>query len=310
MRVYLVIVTFNGVSWIENCINSILHCSIPIKLIVVDNNSTDDTVSFIKENYPNITLLKQSKNLGFGQANNIGLSYALNQGAAYVFLLNQDAYLEKDTIEKLIEVHKKNDNYGILSPIHLNGKGDKLDQNFSHYVNYNANPDFYSDFILKKPLSEVYAVPFVNAAGWLISKKCLETVGGFDPVFFHYGEDDNYCQRLKYHGFKIGIVPQVFLRHDRETRIFKQDQDGEKGTFSKQERSIKLKYANINVEDFDEVKKLIKKSHKAAIKSFLKLRFKASKFYRMEAELLKKIYPEIEKSRLLNKIKGPNYLDL
>jgi GT2 family glycosyltransferase len=238
------------------------------------------------------------------------MSYALKQGADYVFLLNQDAYLEKETIEKLIEVHKKNQNFGILSPIHLNGKGDRLDQNFSHYVNYNANPDFYSDFILKKTLPDVYEVPFVNAAGWLISKNCLETVGGFDPVFFHYGEDDNYCQRVLFHGLKIGIVPQVYLKHDRETRIFKQDQAGEKGTFSKQERALKLKYANINREDFQDIEKLIKKSSKAALKSFIKLRFKASKFYRMEAALLKKITPEIEMSRLLNKTKGPNYLDL
>ena len=305
-KTYIIIATYNAMPWLLKCLES----TKPYTVVVVDNNSTDETVNFIKANYPEVTLLQQTKNLGFGQANNIGMSYALKQGADYVFLLNQDAYLEKDTIAKLVEVHKKNQNFGILSPIHLNGKGDRLDQNFSHYVNYNANPDFYSDFILKKTLPDVYEVPFVNAAGWLISKNCLETVGGFDPVFFHYGEDDNYCQRVLFHGLKIGVVPQVFLKHDRETRIFKQDQAGEKGNFSKQERALKLKYANINREDFQDIEKLIKKSSKAALKSFIKLRFKASKFYRMEAALLKKITPEIEMSRLLNKTKGPNYLDL
>lgn len=305
-KIYIVIATYNAMSWLSKCLES----TKPYDVVVVDNNSSDNTVNFIKENYPEITLLPQNENLGFGAANNIGMTYALKQGADYVFLLNQDAYLEKDTIEKLIEVHKKNDNFGILSPIHLNGKGDRLDQNFSHYVNYKANSDFYSDFVLKKPLTKVYEVPFVNAAGWLISRNCLETVGGFDPVFFHYGEDDNYCQRVLFHRLKIGVVPQVFLKHDRESRIFKQDHDGEKGIFSKQERAIKMKYANINNEDFSEVKTLMKKSNKAAIKSFLKLRFKASEFYRMEAALLMKITPEIEKSRLLNKIKGPTYLDL
>lgn len=306
VKLYIIITTYNAMPWLTKCLES----TKPYAVIVVDNNSTDETINFIKVNYPEIILLPQTKNLGFGQANNIGITYALKQGADYVFLLNQDAYLENDTIEKLIEVHKKDENFGILSPIHLNGTGDRLDRNFSHYVNYNANPDFYSDFILKKPLLDVYDVPFVNAAGWLITKNCLETVGGFDPVFFHYGEDDNYCQRVLFHGLKIGVVPQVFLKHDRETRIFKQDQDGENGIFSKQERAIKLKYANINTEDLNEFNILIKKSNKAALKSFIKLRFKASKFYRMEAELLKKISPEIEESRLLNKTKGPNYLDL
>jgi GT2 family glycosyltransferase len=292
--------------WLSKCLES----TIPYRVVVVDNNSTDDTVSFINANYPEIALLPQTKNLGFGQANNIGISYALKQGADYLFLLNQDAYLEKDTIEKLVAVYKKNDNFGILSPIHLNGKGDRLDKNFSHYVNYHANPNFYSDFILNKQLPEVYEVPFVNAAGWLLSKKCLETVGGFDPVFFHYGEDDNYCQRVLFHGLKIGVTPQTFLKHDRETRVFKQNQNSENVTLRNQERAIKVKYANINTEDFSKYNILIKKSNLAAIKSFLRFRFKAIRFYRMEAALLKRIYPEIEKSRLLNKTKGPHYLDL
>jgi GT2 family glycosyltransferase len=159
-------------------------------------------------------------------------------------------------------------------------------------------------------LPEVYEVPFVNAAGWLLSKKCLETVGGFDPVFFHYGEDDNYCQRVLFHGLKIGVTPQTFLKHDRETRVFKQNQNSENVTLRNQERAIKVKYANINTEDFSKYNILIKKSNLAAIKSFLRFRFKAIRFYRMEAALLKRIYPEIEKSRLLNKTKGPHYLDL
>lgn len=305
-KTFVIIATYNAMPWLSKCLES----TKPFNVVVVDNNSTDETVKFVKENYPSITILPQKENLGFGQANNIGMSYALKQGVDFVFLLNQDAYLESNTIEKLIEVHKKSDNFGVLSPIHLNGKGDRLDQNFSNYLNYGANPDFYSDFVLKKPLPTVYEVPFVNAAGWLISKDCLEAVGGFDPLFFHYGEDDNYCQRLKYHCFKIGVVPHVVIKHDRETRVFKQDQDGEKRTFSKQERAIKLKYANINTDDISEVKNRIKKNHKAAIKSFIKLRFKACKFYRMEAAMLKKIYPAIEKSRLLNIVEGSTYLDL
>lgn len=292
--------------WLSECLEN----TKPYNVVVVDNKSSDETVNFIKVNYPEVTLLQQTKNLGFGQANNIGISYALKQGADYVFLLNQDAYLEKDTIEKLIAVHKKDDNFGILSPIHLNGTGDRLDKNFSHYVNYHANPNFYSDFILKKTLPIVYEVPFVNAAGWLISKKCLETVGGFDSVFFHYGEDDNYCQRVSFHGFKIGVAPQVFLKHDRETRVFKQNQNGENVTLLNQERAIKVKYANINTEDFSKYNILIKKSNLAVIKSFLRFRFKAIKYYRKESALLKKVYSEIEKSRLLNKTKGPHYLDL
>jgi GT2 family glycosyltransferase len=89
---------------------------------VVDNNSADDTVNFIKANYPEVTLLEQNKNLGFGKANNIGISLAMKNEADYVFLLNQDAWVQPDTIEKLVSAHQREPQFGILSPMHLNGK--------------------------------------------------------------------------------------------------------------------------------------------------------------------------------------------
>lgn len=305
-NIFIIIVTYNGKKWIQKC----LKTTKPIPVIVVDNNSQDGTVELIKSKFPEVVLLEQNGNLGFGQANNIGITYALKQSADYVFLLNQDAYLELGSLKSLIDVQKRNSHYGILSPLHHNGKGDRLDENFSNYMCFNANPNFYSDFVLNKKKKEIYEVPFVNAAGWLISRSCLETVGGFDPIFFHYGEDDNYCQRLKFHGFKIGVVPQVHLKHDRENRKIKPATFENNEYFKKYERKAKLKYADINSEDFQEVEKLIKKRQKSAIKSFIKLRFKAGKFYRREAQLLKRIYPEILKSRELNKTKGSTYLNL
>ena len=92
--------------------------------------------------------IQQTNNLGFGKANNIGIKKALDLGVDYVFLLNQDAYLVGDTIKDLIMIHQSNLDYGILSPIHLNGKGNKLDRNFSYYLSYDKNKHFYSDFIL------------------------------------------------------------------------------------------------------------------------------------------------------------------
>ena len=132
-KTYIIITTCNAMCWLSECLGS---CGTN-NVIVVDNNSTDKTVNFIQENYPSIKLIQQPKNLGFGRANNIGIAYALKRGAEYVFLLNQDAYLELNTIEKLIEVHKENQEYGIVSPIHLNGNGEKLDLNFSYFIKEN-----------------------------------------------------------------------------------------------------------------------------------------------------------------------------
>src|SRR5690606_2852196 len=167
--VTIIVVTYNGMSWINKCLGSCTN----YQVIVVDNASTDDTVSFIETHYLQVSLLKQTKNLGFGQANNIGIRYALDQGAEHVFLLNQDAYLVEDALEQLLRFQQNHADYGILSPIHLTGNQQKLDANFSNYMLKEKTGQFYSDFVLGNALAPVYEIPFVNAAAWLVSKTCL-----------------------------------------------------------------------------------------------------------------------------------------
>lgn len=211
----IIIVTYNGKKWIYKCLESLKICGIKEQsIIVIDNASTDNTLDIIKQEFSNVKLIASNKNLGFGKANNIGLKYALDLKADYVFLLNQDAYIIDETIQKLIVTHTKNPEYGIISPIHLS-KETKLDRNFKKYITSDFNESIVSDFILGKQTKEIYDVDFINAAAWLIPKSTLEKVGGFMPVFNHYGEDDNFIQRCKYHNIKIGLAPNTYIIHDR-----------------------------------------------------------------------------------------------
>lgn len=216
-KVFIIVVTYNAVTWIDRCFGSLKNTSIPLKIIAVDNNSADNTPEILRFNYPEVELLQLKKNLGFGKANNIGIRKALNQGADYIFLLNQDAWTDPKTIEGLIRLHASHPGFGIFSPIHLNGSGDALDYRFSLTCNETNCPGFVSDLYLKKN-KDVYEITFANAAFWLISKECITKAGLFDPIFPHYGEDTDYVNRIKYHGFKIGIVPGYFGFHDREKR--------------------------------------------------------------------------------------------
>lgn len=215
-KIFVIVVTFNGMQWIENCLKSISNNSVSSNVIVIDNCSTDGTVEFIKQNFKNVHLLQQNKNLGFGAANNIGLNIALEKGGEYFVLLNQDAYLKENTIELLVEQMESNPEYGILSPVHLNGKGNGMDLLFQTYVTVNNCKDFYSDLFLRKELRNIYDVSFVNAAIWLLSKKTLHNVGGFNPYFFHYAEDNDYINRCQFKKLKIGIVPKSIALHDRD----------------------------------------------------------------------------------------------
>ena len=302
MNVVIIIVTYNGVKWLSKCLDSCGN----IPVIVIDNNSSDATVEIIKENYPKVTLIQLEENKGFGAANNIGIGKALENGAEYFFLLNQDAYLQHNTISRLIECHQQDASYGILSPIHLNGYFSKLDVNFSKYITVNKKLQF--DAIKHAYQQNIYEVPFINAAGWLISKKAIQTIGGFDPIFFHYSEDDNYCQRLAYHQLKIGVVPDVFLAHDREYRETSGAIDTQK-KLQLEERKLKVSLGNINRELQPQLRKFKKKYANNCLKSLIKLNFNAYKYHRKEQKLLSKILPEIKKSRQLNSKKGTHYIN-
>lgn len=216
INTYFVIVTYNAMPWLDKCLGSIDFYR--YKAVVIDNNSKDETVSHIKANFPEVILFEEKENLGFGKANNKGINYALEQGAEYFFLLNQDAWVKPDTIDNLCDAAKKYPEYGILSPIHLSGKGYALDYGFSNYITPVKCKDLYSDIYFINYTKEIYELEFVNAAAWLLTRNCIETVGGFSPSFFHYAEDANYCQRVIFHGLKIGIAPQTIIHHDREQR--------------------------------------------------------------------------------------------
>lgn len=209
--VFIIIVTYNGEKWIEKCLNSV---NSNYRIIVIDNNSTDSTKEIIKRKFQYVQLLELDENIGFGKANNIGIKGALDKAADYVFLLNQDAWVEPSTIELLIKCQIEHHEYGIVSPMHLSGAGDELDKNFASYMNSSITPGLLSD-LYRNRIKSIYTTSYVNAAAWLISKECLEMVGGFDPVFPHYGEDDDYLKRVSYFGLKVGIVPEAKIFHDR-----------------------------------------------------------------------------------------------
>ena len=208
-KIAVVIVTFNGEIWIKKNLNSLFKTNYPIEIIIVDNASTDETIPIIKK-YNAIELIQNKNNLGFGKANNIGIDLALKKGADAIFLLNQDTWIFENTISNLAEVLFENPNLGIVSPLHFSAEESILDENFNTY---------YNRFNKEEDSESLRIVPFVNAAAWLVSKECLSKTGYFDPIFNHYGEDRNYCERVKYHGFKIGVAKKAAICHDRIVKL-------------------------------------------------------------------------------------------
>ena len=217
MLIYVVIVTYNGMHWIDRCLGSLRNSNVGIKTIVIDNSSTDNTKDFIIECYPEVELICSDSNLGFGKANNIGLNRALMDDADFVFLLNQDAWIKPDTIGSLCNFSLLNQDFGVISPVHLTAVGDKFEYKFYEYIQAENCPDLLEDLWFDR-LKGLYEVNFVNAAAWLITKDCLLSCGGFDPIFAHYGEDVDFVQRLQFFNLKIGIAPSVYVHHDSKVK--------------------------------------------------------------------------------------------
>jgi GT2 family glycosyltransferase len=309
--VYVIIVSYNGMKWMEECLNSVLNSSVPVSVIVIDNHSTDGTAGFIKTNFPEVLLVEQKENLGFGKANNIGMSYALNQNADFVFLLNQDAFVDEKTIENLAAISKDSHEYGILSPVQLDYTGKLLEIYFFRFMANDVSRTFYSDFVLKKEPKKVYDIDFIQAAAWLLPINTIKKIGGFDPLFFHYGEDDNYCQRVLFHDLKIGVVPDVFIRHDSEKQVVEDFKLFSERDLNDYKKNICVKYANINkpfiAEMIAEEKKRI---YRVLFLSFLQLNFVKGKGFVKRLKIVNQSAKLINNSRNVNVQINANYLDV
>lgn len=212
-NIFVIIVTFNGEQWLHKNLQALRESNYPVKTIVIDNCSTDNSVAIIKS-YPEIDFIASSSNLGFGKANNIAIQKALDRQADYLFLLNQDAWIFPNTIERLIKVAEHNSTFGIISPVHFSGDAIAIDENFAMF--WSRKMQTISD--------EVDEVPFVNAAAWLVPSQVFKKVGVFESLFSHYGEDRNFTNRTKFHNYKTVVVKNAKICHDRIiTRDFNKD---------------------------------------------------------------------------------------
>lgn len=218
-KVLVIIVTYNAKNWVERCLASLASSTVSNDVFVVDNGSTDGTQAYIKEHYSNVIFHQSKENLGFGKANNLGIKYAIDNNYEFVYLLNQDAWVANDCFERLILASKANPTFGILSPSQLQADMVTLDKNFSYNVRKNAEVSNQYDNLRNGNEEGTVELDYIMAAHWMLTRECILKVGAFSPSFPHYGEDNNYCHRVLYHGLKIGVVPIAKAVHDRQYRV-------------------------------------------------------------------------------------------
>lgn len=216
----IIVVTYNGKRDIERCLASCDAADPDVECMVIDNGSSDGTLDIVRERFPHVGVVESRRNLGFGGANNIGIRYALDKGFDYVYLLNQDAWIESDALQRLIGIAERHPGFGILSPMQMWADGETCDppfasqfsEEFKEIVGAGLTP-------VKKEVYPVKPHGMVQGAHWLLRCEAARKAGIFSPVFFMYGEDNNLCHRMVFHGYSVGIAPSIKAVHNRGGRI-------------------------------------------------------------------------------------------
>lgn len=235
-KVSIIILNWNGIKDTLECLKSVYGLRTTdyrLETIMVDNGSTDvdklkTTAQKLSKAWLQLKLIENNKNLGYAEGNNVGIRRALKDGADFVFILNNDTILDKNTIVDLLRVANKYKNAGILSPKIYFAKGyeyhkDRYKKDDLGRVIWAAGGDIdwsnvYGsnrgvDEVDRGQHDGVCETDFATGAAMFIRREVLEKLGGFDSDYFMYIEDADLCVRAKKLGWKVFYAPPAHLSH-------------------------------------------------------------------------------------------------
>ena len=205
----IVIPTWNLASDTEKCLNDLMNQEYPgIEITVVDNDSKDHTVEMIQKNYPQVHLIRNPTNLGFATACNIGMRHAKARGAEFIFLINNDTEIPANIIGLLVEYagnHQESELFGTcIKPI---PSGERLTKTRTNMY------ALWSNKKNKQSIDRSGPVDLIWGCGMLLRSQLLDVIGYFDPTFFAYDEDRDFCMRTRQAGYEIHLVAEAEVGH-------------------------------------------------------------------------------------------------
>lgn len=218
-RVDFVILNFNRAKETIACLRSIKKIKIQdcnLKILLIDNGSTDNSVKIIQKEFPKLPIIKNQKNPGFAAGVNMGIKKVLKEKTDYVFLLNNDTLINQRALVYLIKVIGEGLKIGIVSPTLKFKKQGKIFYDFGGEINWFLGRTSHQELTtqeFKKIRREKIFPEYVSGCAMLIRKEVFDKIGFFDEDFFLYFEDVDFCLRAKAAGFKIVLVPKAIIFH-------------------------------------------------------------------------------------------------
>jgi GT2 family glycosyltransferase len=214
----VVILNWNGLADTLECLASLRRSDYPdFRAIVVDNGSSDGSPEVIRRMHPEAELIVNGRNAGFAAGNNIGIRKALDMGADFVWLLNNDTVVEENTLSRLVSAAAESGEVALASPvIHYYDRRDEV-QFIGSFVNWDTN----EIVLMKAPdrSPEASRKLCLWGTALLIKRSAIERCGMLDEKYFAYHEDEEYSLRILQAGMRNIIVPpaRIFHKNSRST---------------------------------------------------------------------------------------------
>lgn len=215
-KVIVITVNWNGKKWLGDCLISLLKMNYPnYDVVVVDNGSTDGSVEFIKGKFPQVHLVETGHNLGYGGGGNVGLEYALLQGAAYSLLVNNDTVVDAKALTALVDTAISQPKAGFVTgkvyyydyPDILQTVGKKEDPLRLSGDHIGAGEKDIGQY---ETLQER---EFIDHVWTLVDCRMYEQTGGYDPKYFLNCEEIDWEIRCKKEGWKLYYTPNAKIWH-------------------------------------------------------------------------------------------------
>lgn len=207
MKIFILILNFNDKKDTVECLRSLKNIEASIKIVVIDNGSTDGSIEEINKYFPKVKIVDNKKNLGFAAGNNVGIRYALKEGADKIIILNTDAFLTPFSFSYLLE------NVGdVVGPVLEFQREGKIVYDLGGHINWWLGRTTHEEVETKKDIAHRNP-DYVSGAAMLIKRQVFERIGLLDDRYFLYYEDADFCSRAKKSGFTIAIEPNAIIYH-------------------------------------------------------------------------------------------------
>jgi hypothetical protein len=217
-KVFIIILNWNGLEDTLECLGSVLKLAYPnFEVIVVDNGSMDNSVEVIRSTYPQVTLIENKENLGYTGGNNIAMRYAMDHGADYMWLLNNDTIVEPDTLSKIVDTAESDPKIGLVSPvIYYYGEPDKI-QFCGSYVDYDNFSIRHAESIESWREMNTRQIVSLWGTALLVKSNAVKKIGYLNEKYFAYHEDGEYSIRAFKAGYR-NIVQQEARVYHKDSR--------------------------------------------------------------------------------------------